>query len=76
MEDDSQVEFELEHILEKRITEKGKVEYLIKWKNVDDPTKNSWEPAANLQHFQVIIETFEQEGRQKIMCCYVKDYVI
>lgn len=39
-------EYEVEQICDKRIT-KGKVEYLVKWKNWDHDD-NTWEPIANL----------------------------
>ena len=51
----------MEKILEKRLTKKGKIEYLVKWKNFEDPKETSWEPAANLKAVQDIIEEYEKE---------------
>ena len=61
MSDDEEEDFEVEKILEKRLTKKGKIEYLVKWKNFDDPSETSWEPAANLKAVQDIIEKYEKE---------------
>ena len=70
MENDSEPEddFEVEEILEKRTTNKGKVEYLVKWKNFDDPADNSWEPAENLQSVQDIISKYESNLKAKKPC--------
>merc|ERR1712173_361558 len=52
--------YEVENILEKRM--KGKnVEYLVKWKNYDKPSDNTWEPASSLDGALDIITKFEQE---------------
>lgn len=61
MSDDEEDDFEVEKILEKRLTKKGKIEYLVKWKNFEDPKETSWEPAANLKAVQDIIEEYEKE---------------
>ena len=61
MSDDEEDDFEVEKILEKRLTKKGKIEYLVKWKNFEDPKETSWEPAANLKEVQDIIEEYEKE---------------
>lgn len=47
--------FEVEEIRNKRITKKGKTEYLIKWKGYPEQ-ENTWEPADNLQCFGMINE--------------------
>ena len=65
MSDDEEVDFEVEKILEKRLTKKGKIEYLVKWKNFEDPSETSWEPAANLRAVQDIVEKYEQGGSRK-----------
>merc|ERR1711909_268371 len=45
----SDEEYEVEKILEKRVKKGGQIEYLVKWKNYDDPDDNTWEPADNLK---------------------------
>jgi hypothetical protein len=51
--------FIVEKILEKRIVKKGKVEYLIKWKNYDKPEDNTWEPVNNIDAYKTLIEAYE-----------------
>merc|ERR1711874_541850 len=53
-------EYEVEKIIEKRLR-KGKVEYLVKWKNWNDPGDNTWEPIAHLD-CDDIISKFEKEN--------------
>ena len=36
-----------------------KIEYLIKWKNYDDPEDNTWEPADHLEVTDELIQIFE-----------------
>jgi hypothetical protein len=36
-----------------------KIEYLIKWKNYDDPEDNTWEPADDLEVADELIQIFE-----------------
>jgi len=55
---------EVENILEKRITMKGKVEYLVKWKGFDDPVDYTWEPAANLPEAKELITQFEKNAKR------------
>ena len=64
MQEDEQ-DYEVERILEKKTGKKGKVEYLVKWKNFDDPADNTWEPAANLEVAQDLIEKFEKETKNE-----------
>lgn len=45
----------VESILDKRITKKGRVEYLIKWKGYDDDSDNTWEPEQNCVCFFIKI---------------------
>merc|ERR1712209_7807 len=54
----AEVEYEVESVVSKRETEKGKVEYLVKWKgwNASD---NTWEPIENLESSQELIDEFE-----------------
>ena len=52
--------FEVEKIVEKREKD-GKVEYLVKWKNYDDPEEDTWEPADSLDGAFKLIIKFENE---------------
>ena len=52
----------MEKIIEKRITKRGKVEYLVKWKTFDDIVETTWEPASNLLlSVRDMIKKFEKE---------------
>ena len=51
----------MENIIEKRVTKKGKVEYLVKWKTFDDIVETTWEPASNLLSVKDMIDKFEKE---------------
>ena len=42
------VDYEVESIIDTRI-ERGKIQYLIKWKHYDD-SENTWEPMHHLKH--------------------------
>jgi len=54
-------EFVIENILKKRISNKSKVEYLIKWENYDQPKDNTWEPADNIVAYKQLLEDFEKK---------------
>ena len=56
----SDEEYEVEKILEKRVKKGGQIEYLVKWKNYDDPDDNTWEPADNLKEAEDIIKKYEK----------------
>jgi hypothetical protein len=43
----SEDEYQVENILNKRVTKAGIVEYLIKWENYSNKY-NTWEPKENL----------------------------
>ena len=58
-EDNEEDAFEIEMILDKRVIKGKKVEYLIKWKNFDDPEDNTWEPADDLEVADELIQIFE-----------------
>ena len=45
-----------------------RIEYLVKWKNVEEA---SWQPVTNLQHFQDNIEKFEQAKKEGKKYCAV-----
>ena len=60
----SDEEYEVEKILDKR-QRKGGMEYLVKWKNFDDPDDNTWEPSDNLGDAEEKIEKFEKDLESK-----------
>ena len=56
MEED---EYVVEDILDKRVGKKGNVEYLIKWKDFNQPEDNTWEYFANIENFKQLVYDFE-----------------
>ena len=51
--------YEVEKILDKR--GRGRMaEYLVKWRNYDDPNENTWEPASNLKEAKEAIKKFNK----------------
>ena len=60
----SDEEYEVEKILDKR-QRKGGMEYLVKWKNFDDPDDNTWEPSDNLGDAEEKIKMFEKDLEAK-----------
>lgn len=46
----SEDEYQVENILNKRVTKAGIVEYLIKWENYSNKY-NTWEPKENLSKY-------------------------
>ncbi|XP_074604306.1 chromobox protein homolog 7-like [Brevipalpus obovatus] len=52
-----------EKIVKKRRNKKGKIQYLVKWKNYP-PKHNTWEPEENILD-RVLIKLFERQERQK-----------
>jgi hypothetical protein len=51
----------VEKIMEKRRTKKGKLEYLVKWKDYDRPEDSTWEPVRNIVKYQQLVEEFESK---------------
>ena len=56
----------MEKILDKRVAKKGIVEYLVKWKNFDDPVDYTWELVDNLEDVKDMIAKFEKELEGKL----------
>ena len=55
----------MEKILEKRRTKKGKAEYLVKWKDHDQPEEDTWEPVRNIVKYQQLVKEFESKILEK-----------
>ena len=70
----SDEEYEVEKILDKRQRKTG-LEYLVKWKNFDDPDDNTWEPADNLADAEAKIKVFEKDLEAKAAAAVKKDVV-
>jgi len=45
--------------MNKRKGKKGNMEYLVKWKNYDNPSDNTWEAEKNLANSKNLIRKFE-----------------
>lgn len=60
---ESEEEFIVEKILDKRIVSGGKTEYYLKWKGYDD-SENTWEPVENLTCPELIAK-FEEQYKAK-----------
>jgi len=58
-------DYEVEKILEKRVVKKGKIEYMVQWKNFEDPADYTWEPTNNLEAVRDLIEKFEKDLEAK-----------
>lgn len=58
-------DYEVEKILEKRVVKKGKIEYLVKWKNFEDPADYTWEPTNNLEAVRDLVDKFEKDLEAK-----------
>lgn len=64
--EDEEEDYEVESIMEKRVTKKGNIEYLVKWKNFDDPADYTWEPSNNLEDVMGLVTQFEKELESKL----------
>jgi hypothetical protein len=54
-------DFEVEKIHEKKESKKGKVTYLVQWKNYEDPADYTWEPADNLEAAKDLVDKYEKD---------------
>ena len=59
-EEEEEEDFEVEKIMDRRTIKKGKVEYLVKWKNFDDPSEYTWEFGSTLGSVQDMVEEYEK----------------
>lgn len=64
VEDESEEEFKVERIIDKRKTKRGKMEYLIKWEGYPDED-NTWEPEENCE-CKERIEEFDKNYQDKM----------
>lgn len=61
-EDQEEIEWEVKEVIDKRVTEDNKVEYLLKWKNWDGPP--TWEVEDNCDCV-LLIRKFERKREQR-----------
>merc|ERR1712025_172785 len=69
----SDEEYEVEKILDKRAEKGGYTEYLVKWKNYEDPEENTWEPVDNLGDAEKAIKAFEKDLEAKNLAANAKN---
>merc|ERR1711872_333519 len=50
----------------------GYTEYLVKWRNYEDPEENTWEPLENLGEADKAIKLFEKEQELKGQAASIK----
>merc|ERR1712243_101821 len=65
--------YEVEKILDKRAEKGGHTEYLVKWKNYEDPEENTWEPVDNLGDADKAIKAFEKDLEAKNLAANAKN---
>ena len=63
--EEQEEDYEVEKILEKRVVKKGKIEYLVKWKNFEEPADYTWEPTNNLEAVRDLVDKFEKDLEAK-----------
>merc|ERR1711970_1653396 len=51
----------------------GYTEYLVKWKNYEDPEENTWEPVDNLGDAEKAIKAFEKDLEAKNLAANAKN---
>jgi len=61
-------EFVVERILERRTSRRGEVEFLVKWEGYDELEDNTWEPFSNMEkHMVDAFELEEANVKKKII---------
>ena len=60
-DEEDEEELDVETVLEKRMTKKGKAEFLVKWKGYDNPDDNTWEPLSNIDDFKHLVDAYEKK---------------
>jgi hypothetical protein len=63
--DNSEEEYEVESIIDKKIV-RGKTFYKVKWEGFDD-THNTWEPVEHLLNSSVYVEEYESKQRKAMI---------
>lgn len=63
-EEESDTDYEVERILDKRIDNQGKVEYKIRWLGYR-PSDDSWEPESNLVSCRKAVADYERGAKKK-----------
>jgi len=61
---DGENEFDVEEILDSRITKKGLLEYLVSWKGYP-VEENTWEPARNVKNSEQLVKEFHSKYPDK-----------
>ena len=61
--EDDEEEYEVEHILDKRLLPGGRVEYLVKWKGWENLEDRTWEPLGHLEEVSDLVEEFEKNEK-------------
>ena len=59
-EEEEEEDLEVEKIMDRRKIKKGKIEYLVKWKNFDSPSEYTWEFGSTLGSVQDMVEAYEK----------------
>ena len=59
-ESSSEIEYEIEKIIDKRYKKNGKAEYKVKWLGYDD-SQSTWEPLEHLSNAKEAIQDYENE---------------
>ena len=58
--------YKVERITGKRKTDKGLIEYKVKWKGYHE-NESTWEPVRNLKHVQNMLDDFEARNAHKMV---------
>uniref|UniRef100_A0A0K0EQ40 Chromo domain-containing protein n=1 Tax=Strongyloides stercoralis TaxID=6248 RepID=A0A0K0EQ40_STRER len=67
--------YEVEYVIDVKMDSLGDCKYLVKWKNYDH-NYDSWEPAENFNHTQVIDEFWAKNRHMALEMCFSKQFRI
>lgn len=62
--DDDRERFVAEKIISRRVSNSGRPEYKIKWKNYPE-SEATWEPLHKLKKYSLMVETYEHKLKKK-----------